>query len=310
MKRIILLLALLVPVMCAAQHDNYRDHSKKFKKKWKDKIGSEKLIRSWYNYVVTQKSDDEYILRVFFPETRVMTHYVTFDDQRMTNRQGVYHEYTDEGLLLKEGNYANDAAQGHWKIYKHNSDILEEEGNYDESDKHGLWKTYDFKGRLKEEVNYYIGEKEGAFIVYDTLGNITNSGEYREDTIFTQTKEETLLKEKVVEQLPYLAQVDHITDVEVRHQVSDNALLKYLYSSVKYPRSARKYGITGRALVQFVVEKDGSVGDIKVLRGYCRDISNSITKTVKKMPRWKPGLQDGEPVRVIYTLPVVFKLEG
>ncbi len=89
-----------------------------------------------------------------------------------------------------------------------------------------------------------------------------------------------------------------------------NALMDYLRGNLKYPESAKKNKQEGRVFIGFVVEKDGSVTNASVLRGVCEDLDNEALRVVKAMPRWIAGRNQGEPVRVQYTLPIVFKLNG
>lgn len=88
------------------------------------------------------------------------------------------------------------------------------------------------------------------------------------------------------------------------------ALFDFINKNVKYPKSARDKGIEGRVFVQFVVEKDGSLSSLKVLRGVSDDINAEALRVVKLMPKWKPGMQEGKPVRVQYVLPFKFQLSG
>lgn len=89
-----------------------------------------------------------------------------------------------------------------------------------------------------------------------------------------------------------------------------NAMMDYLRGNLKYPESAKKNKQEGRVFIGFVVEKDGSVTNVNVLRGVCEELDNEAVKVVKAMPRWTPGMNEGKPVRVQYTLPIVFKLNG
>ena len=88
----------------------------------------------------------------------------------------------------------------------------------------------------------------------------------------------------------------------------DEALLKYLGKNIKYTRMAQDRGVQGTCIIEFVVNKDGSVVDPVVLRKLDPDLDNNALEVVKKMPRWQPGLQRGKPVRVKYRLPVAFRL--
>ena len=87
------------------------------------------------------------------------------------------------------------------------------------------------------------------------------------------------------------------------------ALMKYLSENTKYPVVAQENGVQGRVTVQFVVEKDGSISDVHVLRGVDPSLDREAVRVVKSMPRWTPGKQNGINVRVNYRVPVLFRLQ-
>lgn len=87
------------------------------------------------------------------------------------------------------------------------------------------------------------------------------------------------------------------------------ALMKYLSENTKYPVVAQENGVQGRVTVQFVVEKDGSISDVHVLRGVDPSLDKEAVRVVKSMPRWIPGKQNGITVRVNYRVPVLFRLQ-
>ncbi len=85
---------------------------------------------------------------------------------------------------------------------------------------------------------------------------------------------------------------------------------KWIAKNVKYPILAMENGIQGKVFIQFVIEKDGSITDVKVLRGVDSSLDKEAARVVKSMPKWKPGKQRGKPVRVSYTLPINFQLSN
>ena len=90
----------------------------------------------------------------------------------------------------------------------------------------------------------------------------------------------------------------------------ESALMKYLISHIQYPAMAAENNVQGKVILQFVVEKDGSIGEVKVARSVDKDLDREAIRLVKSLPRFTPGRQDGQTVRVWYTLPVTFKLQG
>ena len=104
-------------------------------------------------------------------------------------------------------------------------------------------------------------------------------------------------------------QVFQVVEVDPEFPGGMEALIKYLSENIKYPEQAKKDKIQGRVYISFVVEKDGSVADAKVLRGIGGGCDEEALRVVNAMPKWKPGMQGGKPVRVQYNLPFTFKLQ-
>ena len=86
-------------------------------------------------------------------------------------------------------------------------------------------------------------------------------------------------------------------------------MFKFMKDNMKYPEDAQKQQIEGRVLVQFIVEKDGSLSNVNVLRSVFPSLDAEAVRVVKAMPNWKAGRQKGEPVRVKFTIPLMFKLK-
>ena len=83
----------------------------------------------------------------------------------------------------------------------------------------------------------------------------------------------------------------------------------YLAGHMRYPEEAKKQGVEGKVFVRFIIKPDGSLTDVKVLRPVHPLLDEEALRVVREMPRWKPGRQDGKPVRVFYSVPVEFRLD-
>mgnify|MGYP003590783591 FL=1 len=115
-------------------------------------------------------------------------------------------------------------------------------------------------------------------------------------SVSTVVEEEDQVIFQVVEQMPSFPD-------------GQPALFKFLNENVKYPPVAAENGVQGRVICQFVVNKDGSIVDVEVVRSVDPSLDKEAIRVIKSMPKWTPGLQRGKPVRVKYTLPVNFKLQ-
>ena len=132
-----------------------------------------------------------------------------------------------------------------------------------------------------------------------------------EDRNVTRTLKEEVVVEKPVEKKEEKKE-EIFRSVEQMPQFpgGEAALMKYLSSHINYPPMAAENNVQGKVILQFVVEKDGKVGEVKVARSVDKDLDREAIRVVKTLPKFTPGRQNGQPVRVWYTLPVTFKLQG
>ena len=126
-----------------------------------------------------------------------------------------------------------------------------------------------------------------------------DQSEVIEEYVPVEVEEEEVVEQeifKIVEEMP-------------SYPGGEQKLMEYVAKNIKYPQIARETGIQGRVYVNFVVEPDGSVSNVSVLRGIGGGCDEEAMRVVKNMPKWKPGKQRGKAVRVQYMLPVNFKLQ-
>lgn len=106
-----------------------------------------------------------------------------------------------------------------------------------------------------------------------------------------------------------LEEIFEVVEVMPEFPGGQGALMTYLSSNIKYPAEAQEQGTQGRVIVQLVVNKDGSISNIKIVRSVDEALDKEAIRVVEEMPAWTPGMQRGEPVRVKYTIPVTFRLQ-
>ena len=87
------------------------------------------------------------------------------------------------------------------------------------------------------------------------------------------------------------------------------ALFEFLEKNLKYPADAQKQKVEGRVIVSFIVETDGSISDINIVRKVFPSLDEEAVRLLGMMPRWSPGLQNGKPVRVKYAIPITYSLK-
>ena len=115
--------------------------------------------------------------------------------------------------------------------------------------------------------------------------------------------------EKMVPYGPDKNGVYQIVEEMPQYPRGETALMKYVAQNVVYPQEAREKGISGRVFVSFIVEKDGSISNVEVVRGIGGGCDEEAVRVISAMPKWKPGKMKGEPVRVSYMMPINFKLQ-
>ena len=198
-----------------------------------------------------------------------------------------------------------------------------------------------YKGKIVDEAGNPLSDVQ---IVTDqkyqsiTKSTVNAQGEFRIETspeasiLFEHTKSDgsklvRFCTSKVLTQMnpdnmligliPYIGIKAPATEADVYEVVENmpefpdggmSGLMKYLSANIRYPEAAHKAGTQGRVTVQFVVGKDGSIGNVSILRGVDPALDAEAIRVISGMPKWKPGTQKGEPVNVKYTVPVMFRL--
>jgi protein TonB len=100
-----------------------------------------------------------------------------------------------------------------------------------------------------------------------------------------------------------------VVDEEPQFPGDDNARLRFLAQNISYPEKAQNEGKQGRVTVQFIVEKDGSLTNVKIVEGVSPELDAEAVRVIRSMPKWIPGKQRGVNVRVSYMLPIQFRLQ-
>ncbi|MDX1350114.1 MAG: energy transducer TonB [Putridiphycobacter sp.] len=261
--------------------------------------------RSWFHYMVSVDGNGTYVVRTFYPETRTMTAQISYRSKMTLVKNGPAMEWYDDGSKVYEGTYLAGKRHGVWKRYYYGTDILSDSGRYENDQKQGNWQEYDNKGRLEAKYAYVNGERDGDFFQFDSLGTIVNKGVYRSDTIFAEDNPTTFAFDEVNPSFSNCNESEDIKTEDCGHL----KMAYYIRDNFEYPKFARENYVQGTALVQFVIEKDGSVTDVKAIRGLCDAVKVECERIIKKMPKWEqPGMQAGEPVRVRYTIPIKLRL--
>ena len=136
------------------------------------------------------------------------------------------------------------------------------------------------------------------------VDDIEINAEVEQNEVIEEYVAPEIEEEEVVEQ-----EIFQIVEEMPSFPGGEQKLLEYVAKNTKYPQIARESGIQGRVFIGFVVETDGSISNVKVLRGIGGGCDEEAVRVIKSLPKWKPGKQRGKAVRVSYQIPVNFKLQ-
>jgi TonB family protein len=297
MRTLISLLFFSLSATCPGQN---ADLKKLFREHYAPQIKpGNTFVDAGPNYTVERSPDGHYLKKTYYFETGLLTTAIQYADSLLRKKDGIAIEWYDDGRQWSQGQYKNDLKTGHWK----------EEGN-----EYGLEMAFG---------EYVDGKKEGLWAAFDSLNNKCEA-RYKEGKLVGQpqyfnpdgSENQERLKRFIKKMGGDADLIDNPPAFPCHKKYRDTgkecgmkSLMDYLYRALEYPEKAQELGIEGSAIIEFVVEKDGSVVEVVALRGICNDIKKECLRIVKKMPKWNPGIIDDQPVRVRYRLPVHFKLD-
>ena len=162
----------------------------------------------------------------------------------------------------------------------------------------GKYKEWYPNGVLRENIDYKKGVFDGDLLVYWDNNQLKRQDSYKNAKLISGkcfTNDGKEIDYFPFEQMP-------------EFPGGEKALLDFVNRHLIYPVDAQRFGIQGKVIIRFVVEKTGYIGRVEVARGVSPDLDSEAIRVVKSLPRFKPGMQDGELVSVWYTLPLTFRL--
>ena len=176
----------------------------------------------------------------------------------------------------------------------------DEYSSYSENKKilNGLRKEWFENGQLSKEINFKDNIFQEQVIIYWKNGQLKridnySNGEYVDGQCWDSTGTE-------VEHYLYLVMPEYPGGIK--------KLFKYLSKNIKYPKEAKSRNIQGKVIVSFVINRDGTIDEAEVIESVDKELDAEALRVVNKMPKWNPGKEDGENVRIQYNLPINFIL--
>jgi TonB family protein len=299
----------------------------------------EKIINTWYHYIVTyHKESDRYILRLFHPEKQLLLSESRYLDKQLEIKDGLEKRLIYTTNCYAVGNFKNNKEDGDWKEIDSNNQIvanykfvkgkrdgkgsffypskkLQREDFYENGGKVGNWKYFYENGKIKEEKGFLNDTLNGPNKFYDSTQNNTTTFYYLNGKVIKRTRGfgENVVEIANVEDYeknPYfIGTCNEATTEEEKSKCNFKAMYSFLAKTIKYPTNAQRLDVSGKVSVKFIIEKDGTVGEVTLLNALCESLENEALRVIKLMPKWSPGYQEGKPVRVYYTMPIIFKLD-
>jgi len=272
----------------------------------------------------------------------------TYSSKDLTTKNGHFIFYTINGKKDEEGNYVDDEKNGIWTTYYssggkklegvyangerdsiwtgwHENGQLELIGSYEKGERVGEWNSYFSNGTLWENSNYNEeGEYIGTYSKYYKNGSIRDTGNYVDDKKVGEWKyyfkNGQVSCEAMYENGNEINSSYWNSDGSVQSDTSnvnrdphfpggEAEMYKFLGQNLTYPTEARDNNIFGRVYVSFVVRKDGSIEDIRILRGVHPLIDEVSLNVIEKMPDWIPGIDHNRIISVKFNLPILFSLQ-
>jgi protein TonB len=163
----------------------------------------------------------------------------------------------------------------------------------------GKLKEWFESGQIRKDIDYKNGKKNGQLFTYWANGKLKRADKYEDDKLIEGKCMTVEGKER--------SHYDYEKMPEFPGGI--NKLRQYLSKEIKYPKNANRAGIEGRVLVGFVVNENGTISDIKIIEKVFNELDEEAMRVVRKMPKWEPGMEDGEAEKFSFNLPIQFKLQ-
>lgn len=260
-----------------------------------------RLVNCSINSTVEELPGGIYIAKWYHVDTKKMYKQMSLKSKMLDVLHGEYIEYWDDGTLVTKGVYDNGKKLGLW-LEKES-----ESGEYVNGLREGEWKSIRADASISAIYQYALGDLHGIKTYFDSLGNVEKTINYEHGKNLADTMGAS---KELDEHMPRFPGCEGLgLNDEAVSECMKNKMLQYIYGGLRYPRKEINKNIEGTVVVRFVIEKDGSIGGIKLLRGISNGLGQEVLRLVKSMPTWIPGYQKGVAVSVQFTLPVKFKLQ-
>jgi TonB family protein len=321
MKQIITSIAFIfaiVGLICSLPTKAIGQKLKKASKYWGEYYQAQltpelELVEAGPTHTV-EKGKGYFVYQAYYYDTKVVLQRRQSTDKEQKKLSGACTYYSMSGKKEREENYVNNKLEG--KLRQYNNNVLSAEYTYKQGKLNGLRTYFDEKGNKTEEANFVADSLDGERIYYQADGAVKLRQRWAQGKLI----EGTLLPKEMADMTP----IEFFESYEVSSLpqfpcnpefassgafCGESSMRAYIFKTMSYPKTARDIGITGRVLVDFVIDKNGKITGAEAIVANCDALRNEALRVINSMPNWTPGQVNGQPVNVRFTLPLTFKLD-
>ncbi|MGV3630369.1 MAG: TonB family protein [Bacteroidota bacterium] len=255
------------------------------------------LLSSW-GFQLSAQSDTAYFNKSWVICSKKEAHFY-----RLVSKQDsllFVRDYFISGQIQMTGLYVSlnpHYREGHFTFY-HKSGRISSEGAYQHNEKTGIWKYYDSLGKIKFSENFLKGKRQGETLLYYPEGSVKRKeiyvdGKLSTGNCYTRSGQDTT----------YFAQSEEASFIG-----GQEALNSYIQENMRYPMGAVLRGIEGKVYVRFMINSNGQVKKIKIIKSAHRIFNSEVIRLFKQMPPWNPAKEEGVPVNFYVQMPINFTL--
>lgn len=254
-------------------------------------------LRADWDKKVTQENGS-WVVKLY-GKRNALREKISFEDQKLEIRKGPYAFY-ENGILIQEGDYDKGYRLGEWKTYFPNKQLMLKE-NYSWDKLNGAYQSFWDNGQLQSEGVYVNNKKAGIWKGFYRDGKLAIRERYNE----LGAPEEGIYLDQERKRLPVLQFVEMPS-----YPGGMAAFQAYIKKELKYPSYALKNKIQGTVKVSFVVNTDGTISEIEVLKGADVDLGAEAVRLIKASGKWVPGKELGEITSIRQVVPIKFSLDN
>ena len=210
---------------------------------------------------------------------------------------GLLESYSQDGELNSINNYRNDTLFGDFIRYKDKNIFIE--GQFNRGLRDGIWKYYHNNGKLESTGNYKNDLEDGSWKFYNANKNLVAKGEFSSGKPVLESWEYINTSGKIIKAPDTVV----IVDSPPEYRYGEAKMLKFISNNITIPQELVDSGERETVYISFLVNPNGILSDFKVENSFSEEVANCIIDVVKRMPRWIPGYNKGNPVFVRFYLP-------